>query len=416
MDIEVIEKEGLKREVKIEVPKEIVDETYEKFYNQYSKKAKLKGFRPGKVPVKVIRSRFKNEVTADVIDEMVGKYYNEAVKDRKLEPIGDPVVSQIEVDEGKPLTFTVGIEVMPKIEKVTFENLKLHRPKIEVPDEEVDRVIEQLRKQKSEARSVDRPAEAGDLIIADLEAIDEGREVIPEPLENQEIDLGNELTVKEFRETLAGVKRDEQRDVPVTYAADYPDEKFAGKTITYRVSIKEVKEQILPTLNDDFARQVGGAETLLELRLNIRTHLGRERENDNRKSEKRQLVDQIVEQNAIDIPEVMLESYFKNVFEDLKQNAEKFDEKEVREKYRQAGLNSIRWYLLYHRLSVQESIEVSNEDTENWIKGFSENYQMEIPKAKELLAKSGRAAEIKDGILEEKILEFLTAKAQVTEG
>jgi trigger factor len=408
---EMAEKEGLKRELNIEVPAEVVDQEFNKIYGEYSKKAKIKGFRPGKVPVKVIRSRFKNEATADVVDSLINKYFEEALKEKNIEPIGKPVLSSVDIDEGKPMSFTIGFEVLPDIDKVNYDEIRIDMPKIEVTDEEVDRVLNQMRKGSADIRSVDRPAEKSDIVICDLQVVAGDIETDDKILQNQEIDLDNEYTVKEFREGLVGVKRDDIPEIKIEYGDDYPDEKFAGKSITYKVKVNEIKERVLPLLNDDFAKQVGHGETLLELKLAIRKHVESEKKADAARIAKKSLIDQLVEKNQINVPESMVESYLNGVVEDYKKNEEKFDEAEIREKYRPVGQNAVRWYLLFHRLAEQEKIEVSTDDTENWIKNFADNYRMEVPQAKELLAKTGKASEIRDGILEEKVVDFLMTRA-----
>lgn len=416
MNIEVVAKEGLKRELNIEIPAEIVTEAYDEVYDEFRKKAKIKGFRPGKVPANVIRSRFKQEATSEVVDNLINKYFSQALTEKKLDPVGKPVLSKIDIEEGKPMTFTIGIEVMPEIEKVDYDNLVIVEPPIEVSDAEIDKVVEQMRKSNADIRAVDRPSEKSDIVICDLEVIEGDVDSEKMPLQNQEIDLDNQYTVSEFREGLLGVKRDENREIKIAYPDDYPDENFAGKAITYKVIVKEVKERILPLLNDDFAKQAGQGETLLELRLAIRKHIEAEMKTDAARGAKRAIIDQLTEKNKIDVPEAMVESYLNGVVEDFTKSGDKFDEKELREKYRPVGLNAVRWYLLYHHLAQQEKIEVSTEDTENWIKKFADNYRMEVPQAKELLAKTGKGGEIKDGILEEKVVDFLTSGAEKKTG
>lgn len=417
MNIEVVAKEGLKRELTIEVPVDIVDQTYGKIYDEMRRKAKIKGFRPGKVPEKVIRNRFKQEATAELVDELVGKYLRDALIEKKLEPASEPVLSKVDVAEGKPLTFTIGVEIMPEIEAVKYDNLVIQEVKAEVPDTDVDHIIEHIRKTNSELRSVERPAAIGDVLICDLEAVGGETAVLEgKTLSNQEIDLGNEMTVKELRDGLGGVKRDETREVAIAYPADYSDQLFAGKTVTYKINVKEVKERILPPVDDNFAKMIGQGETVLEMRLNVRKRLEEDKKQDQKRTDQMKLIDQLVAENPIEVPESMLESYLKNVIEDFKNSKEPFDEKEIREKYRAAGVGSIRWYLLFHRLAELEKIEVSKEDSENWLKRFAERYKMDIPKAREVVAKTGKASEIRDGILENKVLDFLTAKAQVQKG
>jgi len=348
-----------------------------------------------------------------LIDDLVKKYFVQALQEKKLDPIGEPAITKIDVDEGKPLTFTVGIEVMPEIDSVKYENMVIEEPEVEIPDQMVDNVVERLRLNNSEVRTVDRPAAEKDLVICDLEITSGEVDTGPAPLTNQEIDLGDEYTVKEFREGLAGVKRDDVRDVTVVYPAEYADEKFAGKSLTYKVSVKEIKERILPIVDDAFAKQTGGGETVLELRMSIRKGLEENMQGDIRKASKKQLVDQIVEQNPIDVPESMSESYLDGVVKDIRENEKNIDEAKIREQYKPLAQHAVRWYFLYHRLAKQENIAADPADIDKWTQRFADNYHMDIARAKEILAKSGRAEEIKDGILEEKVVDFLMSKAQV---
>lgn len=413
MNIELIEKEGLKREIKIEIPTDIVDETYGQVYDELRKNAKIKGFRPGKIPINVIRNKFKNEATGEVIEKLVGKYYKEAILEKKLEPAGAPTLTGVDVDEGQPLKATLRIEVMPQIETVNSDDLKTNPAESEVTDPQVDRVMENIRHQNSSLRSVDRAAGEKDVLICDLEAVEGATETFKDQsLANQEIDLGNEITKKEFRVELLGKKRDDKCQLKMDYEDDFPEKSLAGKSVIFDVEVKEVKERIMSPLNDDFAKLSGLGETLLEMKLNIRKRLQAELETANLQTIKKQIVDQILEKNRFDVPEVMLEAYFKNLKIEHEQNKIEYDEQELRTRYRETGQNSIRWFLLFHRLAQQEKIEVSTEDTEQWIKKFADNYKLEIAQAKEILAKTGKSAEIRDGILEEKVIGLLTEKAK----
>jgi trigger factor len=413
LNVEVVEKEGLKRELKIQVPADVVDQAYEKVYDQFRQKAQIKGFRPGKAPVSMIKNRFKQEAREEVIEGLVSEYFGKALQEQNLDPVGKPVVSTIDVDEGKPLTFTVGIEVMPQIETVKHEKLVVQKPEIDVPDDEVDKVVEQLRKAHADVRSIDRAVGPGDVLICDLE-VEQG-EVgdLPAQMQNQEIDLGNEFTVQAFRDQLTGAKRDDTRSVKVEYPPEYEDKRFAGKTVVYKTMVKEVKERVLPLVDDNFAKLVGEGQTLLELRLAIRRRIEADLRADAARASRKMIVDQVVRQNEVPVPESMVDHYLDGVVEDFRRNTAEFDEKELRERYRPVGVHAVRWYLLYHRLGELEKIEVSQDDTENWIKRFADSYRMDVPKAKALLAKADKGEDIKDGILEEKVMDFLLSKAQM---
>jgi len=412
LNIEVIEKEGLKRELKIEIPAETVDESFGRILQIFRQKTKIKGFRPGKTPLSVIRSRYKEEVKAEVVDELVKKFYQEAVQEKKLATVGQPLLTDIDIDEGKPMKMTLVVEVMPEIETVHYDGITIEEKPFEIADEEIDKVVDEMRKSGATLQAVDRAATAEDAIICDLEAAEGDTDIFEEKyFQSQEIDLDSPYTDPEFKKALTGANRDDMRDVTINYPENYQNPRFAGKTVTYRVTVNEIKEKILPTVDDEFAKQSGQGETVLEMRLNIRKQLEKEAETDQLKDKKRQLIDQIGEKNPVEVPTSMVDAYLENIIKDFKENNREIDEAEIKDKYRPAGEKTVRWFMLFHRLAKQENIEVSPEDTENWIKTFAANYHMEVAQAKQVLAQSGRASEIKDGILEERVIDFLMAKS-----
>lgn len=412
MNIEVNVKEGLKRELKIEVPVERVNESFDRVLKIFRQKVKLKGFRPGKTPLSVIRTKYKEEIKAEVVDELIKEAYQTAVREKQLSPVGQPTLTDIEIDEGRPLKLAMDIEVMPEIKDVVYDGLSLATQEIEVPDGDVDAVVDQMRKSNATLQAVERPAGAEDAVICDLEVADGDTDLFEEKyFQNQEIDLDSPYTDPEFKKELTGSTRDDMRDVTVNYPENYQNPRFAGKKVTYRVTVNEVKEKVLPEINDEFAKQLGQGETVLEMRLNIRKQLEKEAEADQLKAKKQQIIEQMSEKNPVEVPTSMVDAYLENVIKDFKDNNREFDEKEIRDKYQPIGEKTVRWFLLFHRLAKQENIEVSSEDTEKWIERFAANYQMETAKAKEVLAQSGRVSEIKDGILEEKVIDFLMEKA-----
>ncbi|MCX6826616.1 MAG: trigger factor [candidate division Zixibacteria bacterium] len=403
--------EGLVREIEVELPIETVDAAFAEVYHKYCREANIPGFRPGKAPLSVIKARFREAIYDDVLEALIRKSYPEAIKEHKLDVISHPSIPKCELQEGTALKYTAKIEVMPHIENIAFDGLELPETQIEVTDTEVNSVFEYLRKKNSEVRPVDRPAIADDILTADLIKLEDSSEVLKgNEFKNNEIELSSPLTVKEFKEALLGIKAGEERETAVTYPSDYSDDRLAGKTIKYLCRVSAVKERILPPENDSFAKQVGGVETMLELRLKIREDLKVQKETDRDKWRRSEITRQMLQKNPIDIPEAMVRNYLDSVVKDYEKNYPKFDEKEVREKYRPVAMNWIGWNLLATRLAELQKIEVLPIDTENWIKRFAENYRMETDKAKEALGKSGRIQEIRETILEEKVFDFLFSK------
>lgn len=402
---------GLLRELEIEVPVDLVDAAFAEAYHKYRKDAQIKGFRPGKAPLAVIKSKFNDDIREDVLSELIKKSYPLAVKEQNLHVASYPALGDYTLNEGEPLRYVAHVEVMPEILNVKYDGLKLPVDEIQVFDSEVDAVVDYLRKKHAEIRPVSRPAQANDILVVDLVKLEDPSNILKgNEFKGNEIDLSSSLTVKEFRDSMVGLNAGEEKEVTVNYPPDYSDERFSGKTLKYRCLVKEVREKILPEPNDSFAKTVGGVETILELRLKIREDLKKQKETEQEKWKKNELTRQMIDLNPFDVPEAMVQNYLDGMVEDFSKNYKNFDEKQVREQYRPVAVNSIKWHLLSSRLAELEKIEVLPIDTENWIKRFADNYQMDVARAKEVLSNSGRIQEIRDSILEEKILEFLLSK------
>jgi len=220
------------------------------------------------------------------------------------------------------------------------------------------------------------------------------------------------MTVKEFREQLVGVKAGDTKQIEVVYPDDYSDGRFAGAHITYECAVKQVKEQILPEVDDAFAKQTGVAETALEMRLKVREDLTKRRQEDLHREQKREVVRQICEANQIPIPDGLVDDYLDSVVADFKKQYPDVKEEEIRQNYRQVGVDSMRWDMLWHSLAEQQKIEVSPADTEKWIEGFASRNSLTLEQARETLNKSGRLKELRESLLEEKVMAFLTEKAK----
>jgi trigger factor len=412
--IDVKEVSELRREVSVEIPTQTVQAEVDKKLADLGKEAKVDGFRKGKVPLSVVRTKFGEQARAEAIDELVRQSLTQAVRDNELRMAGQPTMTAFDFDDAGVLTYKAEVEVFPVVEKVAFDGLELQAVEQKVEDEEVDEVVEQYRKQLSELRPLQRAAEESDIIVCDLTKEADTKEVLEtDSFPDSQIDLANPATIREFREQLPGLKAGDEKQIEVVYEDDYSDPNFAGARIMYNCSVKSVNERILPEVNDQFATRTGLGESALEVRLKIRQHLLAEREAGQRRAHRQELVGLICGKNDVPIPEGLISKYLDGLIQDFRQRNEEFDEEELREKYRPVGINMMRWDLLWHTLVDQERIEVLPEDTENWIKGFAAHHGVPIEQARESLLKAGKAQELRESILEEKVLNFLMDQATI---
>lgn len=414
MKIEVKQGEGLKRELSIEVPPDRVQTEMDKKFDEVKRSVTLKGFRKGKAPMTMIKTVYADEVKADVVDELIKATFPEAVRQHTLNVASRPTLTNLNFNDDGGFTYTATVEVFPEVPTVKFDKLEVPTHEITIKDEEVDDVMAYFRKRHADVRLVDREARQGDIVIADMTKIADPKMALDTAdFPDSQIDLGNKMTVKEFREQLLGTKAGDQKQIEVVYPDDYSDSRFAGARIIYECSVKQIKEQILPEVDDAFAKQSGVAQTALEMRLKIREDLSKRREDDLRREQKRELVRQICETNPIPIPDGMVNDYLDSVVEDFKKNYPDAVEAEIRQNYRQVGIETIRWDMLWHSLAEQQKIEVSPADTEKWIEGFAARNSITLEQAQETLSKSGRLKELRESLLEEKVMAFLMEKARM---
>lgn len=413
---EITSSEGLRRTLKIQAPSERVDNAFEAEYQKLRKSVTLKGFRKGKAPLSQIKAMYKNDVTADVVDRLLNEAYSAALAKLELNVAASPKVSDLSLNEGQPFSFTAEVEVFPEIDSIDVSGLTYTDNSPEVTDEDVTRIIESLRREKAPLTEVDRPAQTTDLITADLKKTeDKGNVIEGDHFPDSVIDLTNDNTVKEFREGLLGAKLGEMRTVTVSYPADYPDKPFAGQSLTYDILVKKIEQRELPELDDAFVKEHAGADSLDQLKERVRSSLKQERESQSAKERNNQLISQVVAKNPVEVPDALVDRYVDDVVADFRKNyPDQLDnEEEVRNRYRVVGANQLRWKLISDKLIEDEKIEVSPEDTDKWIEGFAQTHGMSLEDARKGLVQGGRLNQIRDTIIEEKLMDFLRSKAKV---
>lgn len=414
MKVEVKELEELVRELSVEIPADTVNDELEKAFADLRRNATIKGFRKGKAPMHIIKSKYSDEVKIDVAEELIRSSYPKAVEEKKLDVASRPTFTDSRFDDEGGFRYTANVEVLPDIDKVDLDNLQVTTVDIEIRDEDVEEFTQSLRTMFADFRPVDREVRDDDMVVADLKKVyDPGLALETDLMSDVKIDLARGFTVREFKEQLPGMKAGDEKEIEVVYDDDYPDRGFAGARIRYACQVKAVNERILPEFNDAFAKRTGQAETALELRMKIRENLKRQHVNELRSIHKGQIIRQICEQNQIPIPQSMVEDYLNAIVEEEKEGDPTVDENEVRNNSREIAVDAIRWHMLYHHIAEREKIEVSPSDTEKLIRGLAADYKATFEQAKQALERSGKISSIKDTMLEEKVLDFLVGTAKV---
>jgi trigger factor len=420
LKVTVTEKPGCRRVLKIEVPAPEVNREFEAAYKRLRQNLSVPGYRKGKVPLQLLKARYRDSAVQEVKENLVPKAYEQALKEKNLSPISMQELSEIELAPDRPLEFKVEIEVPPQIEELNYKELEVEKPVFLITEKLIDKTLEELQQSHGEETVVDRKAQRGDILTVDLEKVTpEG--LSPERRENLEITLKPGAVQEEFYQTLVGKGSGELVEVTVAGSDDRPQEGSSAERVEYRLKIKEVKEIKLPELNEEFAKRFTGwigrpdPQNIAELKANIEADLDIKARKEAGQILRRNLIRKVVEANPIEIPESFVSDYTKSVSRGLKAKLTDLEEEKFQESYRPHAIDELRWELLFHRIAEQEKIEVTADDLGTWARKYAERFQLPEEKIRQNLSDEKEKERIEEQILEDKIIDFLLSKSGIKE-
>jgi trigger factor len=424
MKVSVEDISSIKKKMNVEIPEDQVMREVDSFYGDLKKKAKIKGFRPGKVPRNILERHFKDYVKAEVLQKLIQDSYPAALSENNLHPVSDPMIDPGELENGKPFQYSATIEVKPDIKLEGYVGLNIEGKKEGAKDEEVGERLKSLQDLHANLKTISeaRPIRAGDYVIVDYQATMDKK-----PLEEGKgidftVEVGSGKFIPEFEEKLVGLKPEEEKEIEISFPEDYGYKKWAGKTLAFHVKIKEIKEKVLPLLDDEFAKDLGDYSSLEELKLKLKSEIERQKELALERQLKDQMVDQLLQANSFEIPETLVEGQAKTLVSDTKLRlaAQGMDiknlgvsEEKLVDDYRETAKKQVRTFLILEKIADQEGITVTDEEAENRLKEISERIHQKFDVVKRYYEKNGLVPEVKAGIMSEKTLNFLLQKANI---
>ena len=416
--------EGCKHEIEITVPVDEIDQETERAVSSIQKKAKIPGFRPGKVPATIVRTRFAHEVRQDVLESLVPKYLQKRFEADDLKVVGRPNVKDVHFEKGEPLRFKAEFEVAPEVELGEYRGLTTHYSDPEVSDDDLNQRIEQLREQKAQHITIDpRPVEDGDYVTISLHSI----AGVDSPVNQDEMMLhvGDPDTLPEFTENLRGMSPEDSTEFEISYPEDYGQEKLAGKTVKFIMQLKAIRRKELPELNDEFAKDLGDFNTLDELRDAVRKNIFHERESAAQRKAKDELIDRLVEAHDFPVPEVFLDRQIEAEMEtrlrQLSSNGVdvsklKLDWNKVKESQRPKALHDVKASLLLDKVAERESIVATQDEVDREIQQIARAEREPVAAIRKKLDKSGAIGRIANHIRTEKTLNLLFEQSRKIAG
>jgi trigger factor len=410
-------------ELSVEVPWDRVRKGLEASFGKLQKSAKIKGFRPGKVPRNVLSQLYGRQVRAEVAATLLEEGLIEAVQKHKLAIVSQPRLDSIpQIQEGEPLSFKAKLEIRPSVERVETSGLEVSRPRSAVGDAEVDAEIQRLRERHAEIVTPDpmRPSKAGDLLTLDYTVEIDGEEKKDMAATERVVELAGGRLLPEFETALVGKQPGDDADIRVAYGDDVQSDDLRGKRALFRVKIREVREKVLPELDDELAKDLGDHQTLAELKTKTREQLEKGAKARADSAVREQLVEKLVEKNPVPVPPSLVSQAEQAMRQELAmfmqmtgQPPQPLDE-ETEKTLRERAEKKVRAAILMGELARQQAIRVEPEEIDARMAKMAEQTGKHIAKIRVEMAGEKRE-ELENKILEDKLLEYLLAQATVTD-
>ena len=417
MKVTVRDQGGPWRKVlKIEVPSEDLDRAFNEVTEEFQMKTALPGFRKGHVPRNVLELQFGHSMEHEVLERVVKRSYEAALHQESLNPVSYPTIEKIDFSRGKPLTFEAQLEVRPQVTPKDYFELEVSGAEVKVSDEDVAKALEELRQRTAEWKPVDRVAGEGDAVLVDYARLNaKGKPIRKTEQKDALVEMGASGLLPEFQKNLMGTKEGDHRTFEVAYPADFGNEELRGRTATFSVQVRGVRERWVRPLDDDFSREIAGMRDLSELRARVRLNMEGEARLRAQRDQDEALVDQILDRNPLDLPESMVTEYLGELLQRLKTQGREWtldDEDRFRREYRPMAERRIKRDLLLDAIARREAVQVSEEDIDGTLRGAAQG-EVAPPETERLLRSAEHRERARAHLVERKVFGLLREKARL---
>ncbi|MEQ1679771.1 MAG: trigger factor [Nitrospira sp.] len=434
MKMEVTELGPMKRALKIEVPADEVAQQFSRAYLELNRQVRIPGFRPGKAPVAILEKRYAKTIEEDVIRKLVPDFYGRAIKQAGISPVvvDIPPLDRVKIQKDAPFTFTATVEIKPTIELRDYKSpnpISLQADKRTVAEEQIDRALEVLREQQArldEAQAGTVLAE-GDYAIVDLEGFLEGAPLEGTKKEGQLHKVGSKAALLgiEIDAHLIGRQAGDMVEIPQTYPVSHPDQRVAGKAVSFRLVIKGVKQKKLPTLDDEFAKDCGPYASLHELRDKLRGQMEKALKRDIEESYKDTLLKRLIETHHFDLPDTLVERELSTIVQQKLQARQRSnvtdsppppdaeEVKKIREEHREDANRRVKAGLILEAIAEKESLSVTQDDLNNEVTRLATELRVPMADLVKMIQAGGQDSieELRARILADKALDVVYRQA-----
>lgn len=420
MKVEVEEVGACKRRLQVEETPEVVQQAWDRAFARVQKEARLPGFRKGKVPRSMIKLHFSDDIRQEVARNLIPEVYRRALAETQLSPVEEPDLQDVTLEELSPLKFSAVVEIRPDIALGQYAGLSVkHAPK-PFAESEVDEALAQIQEQHATYPAMERAADVGDLVIVDYTLTPDGMEAREE--KGYPFTIGSGAVMSEIDEAAIGLDPGGSRTVRVRFPDDHRNEALRGKSGEAVVKVTEVKEKVLPALDDEFAKSVGEFETLDALRAEVRKGLERRREQDNRRELENAVMDAALAEHPFEVPEVLTLRQVGFQIEHMREHIRRqgvdpdrvpWNYEKMLEELRPGAQKAVRRALLIEVIAEREGLAPSDADVDAEVERLAESTQRPVPAVRSMLEKNGDLERLRISLAEKRTLDFLIERAAI---
>jgi len=411
-----------RKNVRVEIPSDIVNAEIDRVATDYSRKARVPGFRPGKAPARVIKQRYKDQILHDVAHDLIPRAVDDALREQGMEAVDTPDVRDVNIEEGQPLTFTASFDTVPVFDPGDLSTITLQRPAVAIDEEAVNGALQRLRDRSARFEPVEgRGIDDGDTVVLDLERREAGRSDV-DTHKDVSIELGAKANPPGFDAQLLGLEVGATKSFDVHYPQDYPIGELANTDVSYTVTVKGIKRRVLPDLDDEFAKDLGDFETLDALKARVRDDLEHEAKHAADREVRAELMKQLAARVPFQVPASLIEREVDRRLEDfarrlIDQNVDPrqagIDWNAFRASQQDVAREAVAAALALDEVTRREQLEVSEEEVEREVGRYAERTGRTPAAVRAALEKEGGLSRVYAGLRREKSIDFVMSRATI---
>ena len=425
MKADLIDVSQCKKNIDIEIPTEVVDAEITHIAQEFARRARVPGFRPGKAPLGVVKTRYRDEIVSEMMQHLMPKYFGDAIEERKLDIIqATPHFESVDYAAGKPLRFKAVFEVYPELSISNYEGIPVSEVSSNIEDSEVEASLKKLQEEMAELSPVeeDRPVREGDFVEISYTGVVQGSEEPPVTGQKAVAEIGGRTTMKDFTENLLGAHVGEEKQFNVNYRPDYPEKRLAGKSLDYTVQVEAIKVKEVPEVNDEFAQRFGEYKTVDELKAKFRADLEKHKREHAQEQMREKMLEWLEDNNDFEIPDSLVERQLQirvqRLLRDLSRqgiNPQRLDVDwaKIRDDQHHQAVRDVKGSLILDYISDKQDIDVTDDEIQTELEKIAAETNRPIEKVREVLSRDSGLDRLRGQIRNKKTLDLLQEKARI---